>query len=187
MTTIREWYSRVNSVWPKEVQKPTPDEAMKAARKLYRFVTGKSWDGEVELTSGNRYTYFRGGVMYVNPDGHGDHQHLGGWYALVHDLSHHFHWRYGDGSKPHSRSHARLELRLAKEVVKRGWLTGTLKVQEKPEPKPVDEKLTKAIRIEAAIQRWEAKLKRAQNALKKLNRKSDYYKKHTSALSATVH
>ena len=168
MTTRKEWYERVNSTWPAEVPVLTADEAERATRKLYRFVIGRKLDIPIEITSGNRYTYARGGLnrrLYVNP---GATRHGGGWKALVHDLSHWLHRKVNYEDAPHDKSHARLELKLTKEVVKRGWLNGTLKTVAKEAPPPQDTKLQQLLRTESAIQRWEIKLRRAQNALKKL-------------------
>lgn len=173
MTTIKEWYARVDATWPEPVPTPSVAEALKGAKKLYRFALGQNI--KVEATSGNRYTWPKHGVLMVNPDHRGGHHR--GWEALVHDLSHYAHQRLHPGIKPHSREHARLELKLAKEVVKRGWLAGTL------EPVPVvaatpgkDERKAKIrMQIEAGIGRWEKKEKRAHNALRKLRRRLRYY------------
>jgi hypothetical protein len=172
--TRREWYERVNAAWPATLPALTADEAIRAARRLYRFVRRRTFDGQVKTTSGNRYSYIRNGVLYVNPDR--------GWHDLVHDLSHYFHARLSD-AKPHASDHARLELRMAKEVVRRGWLDGTLKTPARaPRAKPSadDVRRQKYARILARAKAWESKRKRAETALKKLRRQAAYYERTLS-------
>ena len=181
--TIKEWYARVNATWPAEVPALTADEAVKAAKKLYRFALGSTYSGKVIVTSGNRYSYLRYGVLYINPSW--------GWESdrgLVHLLSHAFHRRLSS-ERPHGGTHARLEIRMIKEVIKRGWLDGALRTAPKPAkvaPRKPDSAV-KLARTEAAIDRWEKKLRRAENALKKLRRRQAYYSKRTAVTSATVH
>jgi hypothetical protein len=52
-------------------------------------------------------------------------------------------------------------------VVEQGWLEGKLKSKAAP---PKDRKVAKLESIEARIIKWQSKLSRAQNALKKLER-----------------
>lgn len=169
--TRKEWYRRVNASWPDKVPPLTAIEAERAARRLYRFVTGSTFRGRVVITSGNRHTSVRLGVITVNPSR--------GWHDLVHSMSH---WleRYA-GTHGHNAAHARLEMRMIKQVVWRGWLDGKLKDTPRAvvaivEPSnPVDkraaERAVKIARTVAAIARWEAKQRRAENALKKLHRR----------------
>lgn len=164
--TRKEWYTRVNVCWPGGgaiLPALTAPEAIRAARKLYRFATGDTWEPEPFITSGNRYSYIRGGFLYLNPER--------GWKTFVHDLSHAF------SNDPHGPDHARLEMRMIKEVIKRGWLSGNLKDRMKPEkPKP-DPRSQKHARILARIETWERKRKRAETALKKLRRQANYYER----------
>lgn len=137
MVTIREWYDRANAVWPEDVPDLSVEEAMRAARRLWRFGAGRTWTGKVEpVRSRNQYTWVRRGVLYVNHNkiewvpGHGD---VGGWRSFVHDLGHCIDWWTGcrrRAGRPHSKQHARLEARMAKEVIKRGWLDGKLRKAE---------------------------------------------------------
>jgi len=122
MVTRSEWYARVDATWPAEVPPLTGPEAIKAARKLYRYVTGSRLELPIRVTSGNRYTWARRGYLSVNPTAK---RHGGGWQAFVHDLSHWLHHK--TGLAPHDKSHARLERRLIKVVIARGWLQGKLK------------------------------------------------------------
>lgn len=134
MVTIREWYERANSVWPEDLPELTMPEALRAARKLWRYATGESFRGKVEpVARRNQYTWVRHGTLYVNHNkfewvrGHGE---IGGWRTFVHDLGHCIDYRTGarrEAGRPHSKQHARLEARLAKQVIRRGWLDGRLK------------------------------------------------------------
>lgn len=163
--TRREWYRRVNAAWPANVPALTADEAIRAARKLYRFGMRRTWTGDVVVTSGNRYTWIRGGVLYVNPER--------GWHGLVHLMSHYCHDRTHPETHGHNAAHARAELRMIKEVVRRGWLDGKLRTPEKQEPTavtPLDSRIMRRQRIEQRIKRWTTKAKRADTALRKLRR-----------------
>lgn len=164
--TRKEWYRRVNAAWPAVVPPLTDDEAIRAGRKLFRFAKGYTFRGDVVVTSGRRYTWVRNGTMYVNPSH--------GWRDLVHFLSH-----YCVPGK-HGAEHARAELRMIKQVIRRGWLDGRLKTAPKPEPPPPslnEARVEKMQRIEQRIARWESKRKRAETALKKLRKSRRYYER----------
>jgi hypothetical protein len=166
--TRKEWYRRVNAAWPATVPALTAEEATRAARRLYRFVTKRTWRGAVVVTSGRRYTWIRSGRLIVNP--------TRGWRHLVHELSHVLE-SYA-GTHGHTAAHARLEMRMVKEVVRRGWLGGKLATPVRPAaPMPSvdvrqsDARAEKLARTLAAIDRWEKKQRRAENALRKLHRR----------------
>ena len=173
MVTRREWYQRVNAVWPEVIPPLTADEATRAARKLYRYATGRRLTLPIEITTGNRYTWPHNGVLYVNPD---STRHGSAWQSLVHDMSHWLHHRM-NSDKPHAKSHAKLELRLSKLVVKRGWLNGTLKTQQKPPAQAVDARVTRQQRILERLKRWQHKQQRAERALAKLQRQARHYER----------
>lgn len=170
MIAKREWYKRTEATWP-EITLPalTDDEAIRATRKLYRFVLGKACKRKFHVSSGKIYPtiYHKGsgpglphGCARVNPGM--------GWPTLVHALSH-------DLGGGHSKKHARLEARMIREVLKRGWLDGTLKTEPKPEPTAADRDAKRLAQVEAGIERWERKRKRAETALRKLRRRRNYY------------
>ncbi len=167
MVARKEMYARVNAAWPDEVPPLTDWEAVRAASRLHRWARGYACPWEIRATSGNRRTWMRGGVISVNPDQ--------GWKRFIHDLSHLF----DQEPEGHSKHHARLERRMIREVIKRGYLDGKLRrepVVAKPAP---DARAVKRERIAAAIARWEAKAKRADTALKKLRRRERYYARST--------
>jgi hypothetical protein len=174
--TIAEWYERVNAAWPQLIPKLTAAEAVAAGKKLYRFGMRKTWRGPVHVGSGNRHTWIRHGVMTVNPDG--------GWHALVHGLSHYCHlrtrrWDIGEEpEKPHSRGHARMELRMVKEVVRRGWLDGKLARGAEDRARRAAEKrmdrTTPAFKLaclRTREKRWITRTRRAATALSKIRRR----------------
>jgi hypothetical protein len=164
MTTMSEWYARVNGAWPATVPTLTDWEAVRAASRLWRWARRTSCPYEIRATSGNRRTYVRRGILWVNPSQ--------GWREFIHDLSHTV-----DLERGHSKHHAQLEYRMIREVLRRGYLDGRLK--DKPtEVKPApDARLVKLQRIESAMKRWDAKKRRAENALKKLARRATYYQR----------
>lgn len=160
--------------WPSEVPDLTGPEAIRAARRLWRFSMGNTLELDVVLTSGNRYNWIRGNELRVNPDR--------GWRNLVHDLSHLFVSRANPGERPHSKFHARFEAKLVREVIKRGWLSGSLRDTVKAAvvqtvPGLDDRRRDKLTRIEARIVSWARKQKRAERALAKLTKQQRYYTK----------
>jgi hypothetical protein len=159
----RDWYARVNAAWPSPLPQLTGPEAVKATRRLLRFCKVRV-PPEITLTSGNRHTWIGGGV--INPDR--------GWHTLVHSISHYAHRRRLPGLAPHDKSHARLELRLVKQVVKRGWLEGRLKPQPKPEapaPAPSDLAKEKIDHAKSMLRRADTRLKRAETIRRKWARR----------------
>lgn len=179
----REWYRRVNAEWPAKLPDLTPDEAFRAARRLYRFVTGKTWAGPVKLTNGNRANDIRRGVMFVSVTPRYDRHP---WDNLVHEFSHRLAGHAGVDAS-HGSEHARLERRMVKEVVDRGWLDGALKTEASPKPtreeRISDERATRLARIDVRIQGWERRAKRAATALRKLHASR---KRAVKALDAPV-
>ena len=158
-------YHSVNRHWPEGTNegrslKPTPQEAVAAAKRLYRFAMKKPFKGTFKLTSGNRYTWIRNHVMHVNPD-----MRDGGWHELVHMMSHLCAHRLFPNAKGHSHQHAHIEREMIQQVVAKGWLEGKLKRPDKPAP---DRRALKAASIEQRIKSWETKARRAATALRKL-------------------
>lgn len=152
----------MNAVWPTELPELTEYEAVRAARKLWRWGMGDTWGGKIVITTGNRHTWRVGDALRVNAEG--------GWDRFVHDMSH-LMWYYANSDvKSHEKDHAKLELRMRKLVLRRGWLNGALKQKPKTEKPPVDPKVQKLHSIEARIARWQSKHKRAAHALAKLEK-----------------
>jgi hypothetical protein len=107
-------YHSVNGAWPEGTNdgrdlKPTPQEAISAAKRLYRLAMKRPFRGKVELTSGNRQTWMRCGVLYVNPDEQDRWRGGGGWHELVHSMSHLCARKLHPNAKPHDPQHVFLE------------------------------------------------------------------------------
>lgn len=176
-------YANVNAAWPEEVPVPTPQEALSGARRLVRLALtlgppGKPrhrFRGSFKLTSGNRHTWTRRGVFYVNPNKSG--WRFRGWEAIVHDVSHWAGRRLYPGANPHDARVAFIERKLAEHVVSSGWLDGKLKRKPREEKPQSDPREVKLQRVLARIKSWERKQRRAQTALRKLARTRAYYQR----------
>ena len=174
-------YAAVNGQWPEGKLPPlTPQEAMSAARRLYRFGLGKPWTRRVKLTSGQRHTWIRWGnkpgegrILFVNPDN--------GWHSLVHDLSHYVHRQKNPRDPSHGFKHAWIERTMIEHVVRSGWLEGKLKRPEKPK---VPLTVQRHQRVLARLAQWKTKLKRAQTAVKKLEQQRRYYEQQALKIAA---
>lgn len=163
-------YEHVNAAWPETLPALTGQEAMSAAKRLYRFAMKRPFRGKMKLTSGRRYTWIRCGVFHVNPEG----QHFGGWKDLVHCISHYCTHRLHPKAKSHGPQHAWIERTMIEHVVNSGWLDGKLKRQEKTKQDP---KTTRHQNVLTRLARWEAKKRRAETALRKLRRQQAYYER----------
>ncbi len=162
------------SPWPAVVPPLTGPEAVRAARRLFRWATGETLTRPIAITHGNRRTWLYYGRYAVNPDK--------GWREFAHDLSHDFVARMNPGERPHSKFHARFESKMIREIVKRGWLDGRLRdkaqAAAKPDrPGPNDIRRAKLARIEQRIESWSRKQARAERAIAKLQRQRRYYER----------
>ncbi|PWT73952.1 MAG: hypothetical protein C5B60_07520 [Chloroflexi bacterium] len=165
-------YASVNGVWPAELPPITNEEALELVRRLHR----KFMDGRVpavKLATGNRLTWRRNGIFYVNPNRRKNGNIDQGWKDIVHLVSHFVHWKKYPTHKPHHPTHAWTERCMIEHVVKSGWLEGKLKRKPKPvkpEPTAADRAAAKLANLDARIKRWESKRRRAETALQKLAR-----------------
>lgn len=117
---------------------------------------------KVKETSGNRQTWCRGLVFYVNP--------ADGWKEISHSLSH---WiTYKKGWKDHGEEHLRCERDLTNLAIEK--FVGKAPPPEKPKPDAAWRRYEKVL---DGIDRWEKKLSRAQNALAKLRKQQKYYER----------
>lgn len=168
MNSTLEFYQKhVEKAWPEKVPKLTEAEAERAARRLYRFVFKKPCPYPTIITSGRNHSYIRSGKLRVNPQN--------GWKEFIHGLSHSFYGRLHPSAKPHSGQHGSLERHMVQYAIESGWIDGKLK--PKTTTKVVDPKQAIYKQTIASIGRWEAKQRRAENALKKLETKRKYYEK----------
>jgi len=172
MPTPDEWNRLVNSKWPNDVPKPSAQEAISGAKRLYRKIMGRPWRGKWKITSGNRNTWPRNGTFYVNPD-HG----WNGFDGIIHLMAHYLHRKRYPGKRPHHYTELELEKELTNYAIAHGFHEGRLKAKARPsKPKP-DRRTTKLQSATEAMKRWEAKRKRAETAVKKYRKKVRYYEK----------
>lgn len=166
-----EWNRLVNNKWPADVPKPSPQEAITGAKRLYRRGMGRPFRGKVRITSGNRYTWVRRGVMYVNPE-HG----WNGFRGIIHLLAHYCHSRK-NGGRPHSYKELEMEKDLTNYAIAHGFHLGKLKSKPRPaKPKP-PQRVVKLQSAAAKLKRWESKRKRAETAIRHYRKKVRYYEK----------
>lgn len=142
---------------------------MLAARKLYRHAMGRNWEGNGrrwEVTSGNRFTWPKGSVFYVNPDRRRGER---GLRDIIHLMAHYCHRRLHPEDKPHSIRELRLEAKLTKFALDRRWHEGTLKDKAKPIPKklPRTDRVKKYRLAQARVVKYRAEIARAQRLLAK--------------------
>jgi len=164
----------VNAEWPDSLPTLTAEEAIRAARRLYRFAMKETFRGKVIATSGNRYTWAYRGTIRVNPDR--------GWRELVHHLSHLFDSWLSPATKPHASTHARLEMKLIKEVKRRGWLDGKLTRPALRKAAKADVGTKKLAHAKVMLKRAETRCKRADTILKKWRSKVRRAEKAVSGL-----
>lgn len=156
-------YGEVNATWPAEVPPLTGQEAISAARRLYRKAMGRALPaGKWTIASGNRRNKLW--KRRVNPER--------GWHDLVHHVSHYCAQRLYPNAPPHGPGHSMLERDLIAHVVNSGWLDG--KLRREPKAKP-DAREERKARVLVRIGMWERKKRRAETALKKLYRTKAYY------------
>ena len=182
-------YNEINSAWPTPTPVPSGPEAIAGAKRLIklcfshakeegRIDSCKSHQHRFVVTSGRRHTWIRGGVWYINPD-EKRFNGLGGWAEIVHSISHWAMHKFWPHENPHGPRHVWIEKLLTEYAVKH-FLDGQLK---RPEKVPVDKKIARAIRRAALIERWEAKLRRADNALRKLRRQQAAFNRQQGVVS----
>lgn len=178
MTTIAQYYERANALWPKPLPALTYPEAVRAARRLYRYVRKHKCPWTFREATGRVGTWMGVDGFHINVREE-NAVHVG-WEGLVHSLSHYL---FSD-DKPHSKGHARLEARMIKQVIRRGWLDGRLKDAAKAPPTPADKDAKEIERIMAGLERWAAKKQRAERAIRKLEKRRKYYVKKAAAQSS---
>lgn len=156
-------YTPVAQTLPPVLPPITRVEAERAARLLIRHFGGTR-HGSALQTAPVRFRRVRRCWISSKPT----KEHHKGWGRLVHDVSHSIFRARHPGFRPHDTGHALLEQELAAFVVGNGWLNGTLK---KEPPTKADVRATKLARTQARLAAWSAKLRRAQNAVRKLERR----------------
>lgn len=173
-------YDSVNRIWPEGTNEGrniilSDQECMALAKRLYRKAFGKPFKGKIKITSGRNYTYVRSHVLYVNPN-QTTWQGNGGLHEIVHGISHLAARRLWN--EAHGPNHATIERDLIDYVINNGFHLGKLKSKAKPKP---DRKTKRVESIATRIKKWEAKRKRAETALRKLNRAKKRYDRQLTA------
>lgn len=176
------WDLLVNERFGGERPVLSPEESILAARRLYRHAMGKAFDGEIKLTSGNRNTWVRRGVMSVNPN----HRGRGGLREIIHGISHYAHSRLHPKDAPHSSRQVHLEGELVEYALSHGFLDGSLKRLKRepvaPEAKP-DKVQLKYARMVKRRDRWMAEAERAKRLLAKAAKEvREYERRHKERL-----
>lgn len=166
--TPEEFNRVVESIWkeqstPAQRRNVHPNLAKNFIRAFYRQVMKKPFPYKLRIGTGNRRTWCRWGVFTVNPDQ--------GWHDINHDMGHWLERQLTGGA--HTNQQLRFE-RDGATLICRRFLSDEPYANTKPEK---DVQVVRAARVDANIKRWEAKLKRASNALKKLKTKKRYYDK----------
>lgn len=100
--------------------------------------------------------------------------HHKGWGRLIHDVSHLVFAKRHPSFGPHDGGHATLEAEMAAYVVAKGWLA------ERKKLVPVARSVVHHERAKRNLARWETKLKRATNAIRKLRRAISRHERRSS-------
>lgn len=176
------WDRLVNDKWNGEQPVLSGEESIKAAKRLYRHAMKKPWNGEIRLTSGNRFTWVSRGVLSVNPDNR--RQGVRGLRSIIHDISHYAHARLHPQDAPHSRRQAQMEGRLVTYAIKSGFLEGKLKSKAQPKAKP-DLVKQRYAAILARRRKWEETIAKATRLRAKAAREQrEYERRHGARLAA---
>ena len=158
-------YKQVSDTLPATLPPLTREEAERAAKRIFRHFGSAKDRGGAQADLGP--IRFRGYVRRCWVSSKPTKEHDKGWGRLVHDVSHDIFRRRHPGFRPHAGGHAQLEREIAEFVVAQGWLDGRLKTIDK-KPSREERHRCKLARVEEALLRWDRKLRRAQNALRKL-------------------
>jgi hypothetical protein len=151
-------------------------EAGKAAKILIR-VFGKREDASASRETNMNDVHF---VGWLDARDHGARKcwasskptrgNNTGWGRLIHDIGHMVYRYRHPGNRPHGAGEEAIETHVAYYVrFQTDWLTGGL--AEKPRQKP-----HKIPMLEERLANWEAKQRRAETAIKKLNKQLKYYR-----------
>lgn len=188
MRKAKQRYDKyVNSIW-KEIYGdreklgldaccvPSDQEAITGCKRLYRKFMGRSWKGKIKITSGNRNTWFKPVegryCMFINPN-EKRWNGFGGWAEIVHSFAHWIADEKFDAG--HDTKQLWLEAKMARYVKKYRFCYGALKSKPRKIPVVKDVNVEKLENIEKKLARWTTKLKRANTAIKKLNKQRKYY------------
>ena len=159
-------YDPVSATLPASLPAISREEAERAARLIVRTF-GKRSDGGPNMAFNMKAPRAARRCWISTKETVGPSK---GWGRLVHDLSHMIFRRRHPSFRPHDGGHATLEREIAEFVMSKGFLSGTLRPAVK-KPSTTEKRQARLARTEAGIERWQAKLKRAENAIRKLKRR----------------
>lgn len=185
-------YDAIGASWPEPMPVPTNREAIAGVKRLIKVAHRHAREEGIhfgltrysyKLTSGRRHTWPRRGTWYVNPDER-NHGGGGGWGEIVHSVSHWAMRKYWPEENPHGPRHVWIEKLLADYAIK-NFLGGRLvrPLKEKPPVNMID---VRAARVAKRIKLWEAKRRRADNAIRKLRKQERYYARRANAPSVSM-
>ena len=170
-------WDAVNNVWPKGVNLiPTEREAVIGVKRLYKKFMGRTWSGDIKLTSGNRHTWIRRNTLSINPD----YGYYGGWRDIVHTLSHYVFMRQNPDLRPHNPKQAYLERAMAEYVIASGFLEGR-HVRPLKEKRTISLVAKRAAHADKMLKKHQDNLKRTAKLVAKWQKKVRYYKKRNAA------
>jgi hypothetical protein len=161
-------YASIDQLWSTVPVPPLSRiEAARAAKRIFRHFGSPSLGGP----SMTRAAKFSGKVRrcWISTQVTCGLQR--GWQRLVHDVSHEIFALRHPSFRPHAGGHATLERQIAAYVIHSGWLDGRLRPKVPRIPSKHERREKSIERTECAIARWDAKRRRADNALKKLRRR----------------
>ena len=181
------WYNKTNSTWRdigndhrEQHGGPLPcdfNTAKRYVRKMWRDSMGYRLPYDIKQTSGNRYTWVRRKVLYINCDQ--------GWREINHLFSHWIGYRK-NFSRPHCAEHACLEWR-GMNLIRDKFLAIAIVEHNKP-PQVVKQKdivLERYNRMLAREKKWIANSKRAATHLAKVKKQiKAYEQRHRERISA---
>ena len=124
-------------------------------------------------TSGNRNTWVRYGVWYINSE-------YNSWSTIIHKASHFIEYRKHRVGRPHTLQQFRIEKECVEYAYKHKWHMGVLKKETKPKV-IVDKDVLMIKRLNKNISSWETKVKRAETYMKKYRKQLKYYQKKVEA------
>ena len=167
MPTAREYTRVVEAIWKpipfEQMLNVWPTHAVSYVRAMWKAEMGTKFPWKIRIGTGNRRTWLHSGVFTVNPNQ--------GWHDINHDMGHFIERRKSGGA--HTDQQLRLERNGANLIVRR-FLETEPPPLKKAKPNMIE---VRASRVDAGIKRWEAKLRRASTALKKLKKQQRYYQK----------
>lgn len=166
MPTARDYTRVVEAIWKpipfEQMQNVWPTHAISFVRAMWKAEMGTKFPWKIRIGTGNRRTWLASGVFTVNPEQ--------GWHDINHDMGHFIERRTSGGA--HTDNQLKLERNGAHLIVRR-----FLETEPPPKKAKPDMATVRSARVDAGIKRWEAKLRRATTALKKLRKQQRYYQK----------